>query len=324
MRMLYPPINPYAQQSLPVDDLHTLHVQECGNPGGIPVVFLHGGPGGGVVDDHRRFFDPRRWRVVLFDQRGCGRSTPVSEVRDNTTAHLIADIETLREHLGIAQWAVFGGSWGSTLALAYAQAHPERVTGIIVRGVFLGRREELHWCNETDGGARMVFPEGWARYAAHIPEAEREQMVEAYWRRLDSDDPAVRQAAADAWNAWEDSSSTLVHDVQAPAPEDDAAAALAVARIEAHYFRHDVFLEPDQLLRDIGRIRHLPGTIVQGRYDMLCPAKAAYELSQAWPEATLEMVLAGHSAFDPAITDALVRATDALADTLGRGPRRIS
>jgi len=317
MRTLYPPIVPYAEQRLAVDGLHTLQLQECGNPDGVPVIFLHGGPGGGVVPEHRRFFDPKRWRVVLFDQRGCGRSTPVAEVRDNTTAHLVADIETIRQHLGIERWAVFGGSWGSTLALAYAQAHPDRVLALVLRGIFLGRREELHWCNECDGGARMVFPEGWERYVGHIPEAERAQLVEAYWRRLDSDDPDVRQAAAESWNAWEDSSSTLVHDSQPPPPEEDAQAALAVARIEAHYFRHDVFLAPDQLLRDVGRIRHLPGTIVQGRYDMLCPAKAAYDLSRAWPEATLDIVLAGHSAFDPAITDALVRATDALADTLG-------
>ncbi|WDS37909.1 prolyl aminopeptidase [Pseudoxanthomonas sp.] len=318
MRTLYPPITPYAEQRLAVDGLHTLQIYECGNPDGIPVVFLHGGPGGGVVPEHRRFFDPQRWRVVLFDQRGCGLSTPQSEVRDNTTAHLVADIEAIRAHLGIARWAVFGGSWGSTLSLAYAQAHPDRVLGLVLRGIFLGRREELHWCNECDGGAQMVFPEGWARYVAHIPEAERAQMVEAYWRRLDDEDAGVRQAAAEAWAAWEDGSSTLVHDANPPPSEDDVQATLAVARIEAHYFRHDVFLQPNQLLRDIDRIRHLPGTIVQGRYDMLCPAKAAYELAQAWPEARLEMVLAGHSAFDPAITDALVRATDALADTLAR------
>jgi len=316
MRTLYPPIAPYAEQRLAVDDLHTLQLQQCGNPDGIPVVFLHGGPGGGVVPEHRRFFDPQRWRVVLFDQRGCGRSTPLGEVHNNTTAHLVADIEAIRTQLGIARWAVFGGSWGSTLALAYAQAHPDRVTGLVLRGIFLGRPEELHWSHEADGGARMVFPEGWARYQAHIPPVERGHMIEAYWRRLDSDDAQVRQAAADAWNEWEDGSSTLVHDSAPPPPEDDAQAALAVARIEAHYFRHGCFLQPDQLLRDIGRIGHLPGTIVQGRYDMLCPAKAACELSQAWPEAKLEMVLAGHSAFDPAITDALVRATDALAATL--------
>ena len=316
MRKLYPPITPYATHRLAVDGRHMLYVEECGQPDGLPVVFLHGGPGGGLIPEHRCFFDPARWRIVLFDQRGCGGSTPTADVEDNTTAHLVSDIEAIRLLLGIERWAVFGGSWGSTLALAYAQAHPAQVTGLIVRGVFLGRREELHWFNEADGGARMVFPEGWARYVAHIPPAERDALVEAYWRRLDSDDPLVRLAAARAWNAWEDGASTLLHDpLVPPAPEPDAAA-LAVARIEAHYFRHDVFLAPDQLLRDIGRIRHLPGVIVQGRYDMLCPAKAACDLAAAWPEARLEMVLAGHSAFDPAITHALVRATDALADRL--------
>lgn len=316
MRSLYPPITPYATTQLAVDGRHTLHIEQCGNPDGLPVVFLHGGPGGGCVDAHRQFFDPTRWRIVLFDQRGAGQSTPLADVTDNTTAHLVADIETIREHLGIERWAVFGGSWGSTLALAYAQAHPQAVTGLIVRGIFLGRGEELRWFNEIGGGGAMVFPERWARFIGHIPPEERDQLTEAYWRRLDSDDAEVRQAAAAAWDVWEDACSSLVHDpLNDPDPEPPGQQ-LAVARIEAHYFRHACFLEEGQLLRDVARIRHLPGTIVQGRYDMLCPAKAAYDLAQAWPEATFEVVLAGHSAFDPAITDALVRATDALADRL--------
>jgi proline iminopeptidase len=268
MRELYSEIEPYRTQRLAVDDLHELHIEECGNPDGLPVIFLHGGPGAGVSPYHRRFFDPARYRIVLFDQRGAGKSTPHAELRDNTTWHLVADIETIREHFGIDRWVVFGGSWGSTLALAYAQTHPERVLGLVLRGIFLGRPHELRWFNELDGGARWIFPERWERY------------LEAG----NFDEPRV---------------------------------AISVARSEAHYFRQEVFLEPDQLLRDVGRIRHIPATIVHGRYDIICPVKSAYDLSQAWPEAELRIVLAGHSAADPAIVDALVSATDALADRFG-------
>jgi len=313
MRTLYPPTTPFREHHLPVDDLHTLYVEECGTPGGIPVVFLHGGPGAGVSPTHRRFFDPARYRIVLIDQRGSGRSTPFGELRDNTTAHLVADIETVRARLGIERWLVFGGSWGSTLALAYAQAHPDRATGVIVRGVYLGRAEENRWFNEADGGARWVFPERWARYAAHLPEEAHGNMIEAYWQRMDSDDSATRIAAAQAWLGWEDFAATLVHEVDAVS-DADPLETLAKARIEAHYFRHNAFLEHGQLLRDIDRIRHLPGVIVQGRYDIICPPRSAWDLSQAWPEARLEMVLSGHSATEPATIDALVRATDAFAD----------
>ncbi|WP_312236377.1 prolyl aminopeptidase [Stenotrophomonas sp.] len=315
MRTLYPDITPFRTHALPVDGLHTLFVEECGAPAGIPVVFLHGGPGAGASPTHRRFFDPARYRIVLIDQRGSGRSTPFGELRDNTTQHLVADIEAVRRHLGIERWLVFGGSWGSTLALAYAQANPERATGVIVRGVYLGRAEENRWFNEADGGARWVFPERWARYAAHIPEAERGDMIAAYWRRLDSDDTATRIAAAQAWLGWEDNAATLVHDVDAISHADPLHT-LAKARIEAHYFRHHAFLAHGQLLHDIDRIRHLPGVIVQGRYDIICPARSAWDLSCAWPEARLEMVLSGHSATETATVDALVRATDAFADRL--------
>ncbi|WMJ68717.1 prolyl aminopeptidase [Stenotrophomonas sp. 24(2023)] len=313
MRTLYPDITPFREHRIAVDGLHTLHVEECGNPDGIPVLFLHGGPGAGVSPLHRRFFDPARYHIVLIDQRGSGRSTPFGELRDNTTAHLVADIETVRAQLGIERWLVFGGSWGSTLSLAYAQAHPQRATGVIVRGIYLGRAEENRWFNECDGGARWVFPERWAAYEAHIPEAERGAMIEAYWRRLDSPDTAIAIAAAQAWLGWEDNTVSLVHDVQAVSTGDPLQV-LAKARIEAHYFRNNAFLDHGQLLRDIDRIRHLPGVIVQGRYDMLCPARNAWELSQAWPEATLEMVLGGHSVMDAEVTDALVRATDDFAD----------
>ncbi len=313
MRILYPPIAPYRQHMVAADALHTLHVEECGRPDGIPVVFLHGGPGAGASPTHRRFFDPARYRIVLIDQRGSGRSTPFGELRDNTTAHLVGDIETVRVSLGIDRWLVFGGSWGSTLALAYAQAHPERATGLILRGVYLGRAEENRWFNEADGGARWLFPERWTRYAAHIPADEHGSLIEAYWRRLDGPDQAARIAAAQAWLGWEDHAATLVHDVDAVSSADPLDT-LAKARIEAHYFRHHAFLEHGQLLRDIDRIRHLPAVIVQGRYDIICPPRSAWDLACAWPEARLEMVVAGHSATEPATADALVRATDTFAE----------
>ena len=318
MRELYPEIEPYRTQRLRVDALHELYVEECGNPQGLPVVFLHGGPGAGLSPFHRRFFDPARYRIVLFDQRGAGRSTPHAELRDNTTWHLVADIEAIRAHLGIERWVVFGGSWGSTLALAYAQRHPERVLGLVLRGIFLGRDYELRWFNELDGGAQWIFPERWQPYLEHIPVEERHDMIEAYWRRLDSDDAAVRLAAARAWSDWEGGSTTLRHEPDEAGNFEEPDVALSVARAEAHYFRHRLFLEPDQLLRDIGRIRDIPATIVHGRYDIICPVKAACDLAQAWPEAALHIVLAGHSAAEPAIVDVLVRATDALAERYAR------
>lgn len=314
MRDLYPEIEPYRTWRLAVDDIHELYVEECGNPEGLPVVFLHGGPGAGLSPYHRRFFDPARYRIVLFDQRGAGRSTPHADLRNNTTQHLVADIEALREKLGIERWVVFGGSWGSTLSLAYAQAHPERVLGLVLRGIFLARQGELRWFNERDGGASWIFPERWARYLAHIPEDEHHDLVEAYWRRLDSDDEGVRLAAALAWGNWEGGSTTLIHDPNEPGNFEDPKVAISVARAEVHYFRHAMFLEPDQLLRNLGAIRHIPATIVHGRYDIICPVKTACDLANAWPEAHLHIVLAGHSAADPAIVDQLVQATDALAD----------
>ncbi|TWI01845.1 proline iminopeptidase [Luteimonas cucumeris] len=314
MRELYPEIEPYRTHRLAVDALHELHVEECGHPDGVPVVFLHGGPGAGLSPYHRRFFDPTRYRVVLFDQRGAGRSTPHAELRDNTTWHLVADIEAIRQYLRIERWAVFGGSWGSTLALAYAQRHPARVFGLVLRGIFLARPGELRWFNELDGGASWIFPERWARYLAHIPAEERGNMIEAYWRRFDSDDPATRLSAALAWGHWEGGSTTLLHDPDEPGTFEDPHVAISVARAEAHYFRHAMFLEPDQLLRDIDRIRHIPSTIVHGRYDIICPVRSARDLADAWPEAALRIVLAGHSAADPAIVDALVAATDALVE----------
>ena len=317
MRDLYPEIEPYRTERLPVGDGHTLYLEECGNADGLPVVFLHGGPGAGLSPYHRRFFDPARWRVVLFDQRGAGKSEPFASLEANTTQDLVADIERIREHLGIQRWLVFGGSWGSTLALAYAEAHPGRVAGLVLRGIFLARDEELRWFNEMDGGARCIFPERWARFRDFIPEAERDDMIEAYWRRLDSADEAVRLAAARAWSAYEGGSTTLVHDPDAPGDFDEPHKAVSLARLEAHYFCNGMFLGPGQLLRDIDRIRHIPGVIVHGRYDIICPVKAAFDLHQSWPEVEFHIVLAGHSASDPTIVDKLVEATGDFADRLG-------
>ena len=313
MREMYPETEPYRTHRIAVDAIHTLYVEECGNPAGLPVIFLHGGPGAGLATYHRRFFDPARYRIVLFDQRGAGRSTPFADLTDNTTWHVVADIETIREQLGIERWVVFGGSWGSTLGLAYAQTHPERVLGLVLRGIFLCRPAEVRWFYE-EGGVSWILPEKWQRYAAAIPVEERGEMMEAYWRRLNSDDEAVRLAAAQAWGAWEGGSITLEESPETEASFAAPEVALSLARIEAHYFRHQCWLEPDQLLRDVTKIRHIPATIVHGRYDIICPAKSACDLHAAWPEADFHIVLAGHAASEPAIVDQLVQATDKLAD----------
>jgi proline iminopeptidase len=313
MRTMYPEIEPYRTHHIAVDGGHTLYVEECGNPQGLPVVFLHGGPGAGLSPYHRRFFDPARYRIVLFDQRGAGRSTPFADLTDNTTWHLVADIETIREQFDIERWVVFGGSWGSTLALAYAQAHPERVLGLVLRGIFLCRPEEIRWYYE-EGGASWILPEKWQRYASVIPAEERGDMLGAYWRRLTSDNETVRLEAAQAWGAWEGGGITLEESPETEASFAAPHVALSLARIEAHYFRHHAFLEPNQLLRDVTKLRHIPATIVHGRYDIICPAKNACDLAAVWPEADLRIVLAGHAASEPAIVDVLVAATDRLAD----------
>jgi len=312
MHTLYPPIEPFHTERLAVDDRHELYLEQCGNPDGLPVVFLHGGPGAGLAPYHRQFFDPARYRIVLFDQRGSGKSTPFADLTDNTTAHLIDDIEAIRTHLGIDKWVVFGGSWGSTLSLAYGQAHPERTLALVLRGIFLCRPEDIDWYYE-DGGASMILPEKWQRFIEPIPEAERGNMLEAYWKRLDSDDKDERLAAARAWGRWEGGGLTLEEDPDMVASFGSPEVALSLARIEAHYFRNRGFMEPGQLLRDVDKVRHIPTTIVHGRYDLCCPAKNAIDLARAWPEADLHMVLAGHAASEPAIVDKLVETTDALA-----------
>jgi proline iminopeptidase len=313
MRTLYPELEPYRTHRIAVDDRHELYVEECGNPQGLPAIFLHGGPGAGLAPYHRRFFDPERYRIVLFDQRGAGRSTPFADLTENTTWHLVSDIESIREQMGIERWVVFGGSWGSTLALAYSQTHPERVLGLVLRGIFLARPEEIRWYYE-EGGASWILPEKWQRYAAPIPAQERTHMLEAYWRRLTSEDEGVRLEAAKAWGAWEGGGITLEESPETEASFAAPEVALSLARIEAHYFRQHAFLEPGQLLRDVARLRHIPATIVHGRYDIICPVKNAYDLAAAWPEADFHVVLAGHAASEPAIADVLIRATDWLAD----------
>ena len=313
MRTLYPAITPYMTGMLAVDDRHTLYYEQCGNPDGKPVVLLHGGPGAGCSPKMRRFHDPRQYRIVLFDQRGSGRSTPHADLVDNTTWDLVADIERLRTTLGIARWQVFGGSWGSTLALAYAQAHPGLVTELVLRGIFMLRRWELEWFYQQ--GASRMFPDAWQPFLEAIPEAERDDMIAAYHRRLTSDDEATRLSAARAWSVWEGATSFLREDPGFVTGHEDAAFALAFARIENHYFTHRGFLEvDDQLLRDAHRIADIPGVIVHGRYDVVCPLQNAWDLHKAWPKADLAISpTSGHSAFEAENTDALVRATDAFA-----------
>ena len=314
-RTLYPAIAPYATGRLSVSPLHELYWEESGNPRGKPVVFLHGGPGGGTDPKMRRFFDPKRYRIVLFDQRGCGKSTPHASLEANTTWDLVADIEALRIDRGIEKWLVFGGSWGSTLALAYAETHPERVTELVLRGIFMLRRWELEWFYQDPNGAGALFPDLWEEYVKPIPPSERGDMMNAYHRRLTSGDPATVLAAARSWSIWEGATSYLRHTAEDLAHFDDATFAAAFARIECHFFVNGGFFRRDaQLLEDVGRIRHIPAVIVQGRYDMVCPMKSAWDLHRAWPEADLRIVPdAGHAAMEPGNVHELVSATDRFA-----------
>lgn len=309
-RTLYPPIEPYRTGRLRVSDVHELYFEESGNPQGKPVVFVHGGPGGGTDPKQRRFFDPEYYRIVLFDQRGSGQSTPYASLEDNTTWHLVSDMEVLRDHLGIEKWQVFGGSWGSTLALAYAEKHPERVTELVLRGIFLLQKWETDWFYQ--GGTSFLYPDAWEEYIAPIPEKERGDFVKAYYERLTSDDEKVRREAARAWSIWEGKTSYLLQNQAQIERCAGDSFSLAFARIECHYFFHNGFFDRDtQLLDDVGRIRHLPTVIVHGRYDVVCPLKAAWQLYRAFPEADLRIVPdSGHSAFEPGIVHELVTATD--------------
>ena len=310
MRSLYPEVEAFDSGMLAVSPLHTLYYEQSGNPSGKPVVFLHGGPGGGTHPKCRGFFDPAIYRIVLFDQRGCGKSTPHAELTDNTTWDLVADIERVREHLSIDRWQVFGGSWGSTLALAYAQTHPDKVTELVLRGVFMLRRAELEWFYQK--GCDTLYPDAWETYRDAIPEVERGDLMSAYHRRLTCTDAKTRIDAARAWSVWEGATSFLWQDKSHIESSGEDEFALAFARIECHYFVNGGFFEhDDQLLRNVDRVRNIPTVIVQGRYDVVCPLRSAWDLHRAWPEADLHIVQdAGHSAFEPGILHQLLEATD--------------
>ena len=312
-RTLYPPIEPYKSGYLDVGDGHSLYWELCGNPDGKPAVFLHGGPGGGSSPEHRRQFDPQRYKVLVFDQRGCGKSTPYAQLENNTTAHLVADIEKLRELVGVDKWLVFGGSWGSTLSLAYAQAHPQRVTELVLRGIFLFDRYEVDWLY-VEGGASAVYPDKWDDFVALIPEEERGDFVEAYRKRLTGEDADEQLRAAKAWSAWEASTVTLLPSQETMEHFTSPDVAIAIARIENHYMANGGWLEEGELLRGCHKLRGIPGIIVQGRHDTCTPPKAAWALKKAWPEVELQIVPdGGHLYNEPGILDGLIRATDRFA-----------
>lgn len=309
MRQLFPEIEPYNIFRLKVSSIHELYVEEVGNPKGQPVVFLHGGPGAGLSKNHRRLFDPKHYRIILFDQRGAGQSTPFADLRENTTWDLVSDMEKIRNHLKIDRWMVFGGSWGSTLAMAYAQTHPSKVTGLILRGIFMCRPSEIEWFYQD--GAEQIFPDLWENYIAPIDPSERHEMVKAYYRRLTSENESVRLEAARAWSTWEGSTLSLLPNADAIATFGADQTAVSLARIECHYFMHDSWFRKNQLLEDVSKIRHIPAVIVHGRYDVVCPVKSAWDLHRAWPEAKLEIIKdAGHSVFEPGIMHALISATE--------------
>jgi proline iminopeptidase len=317
---LYPEIEPHSTGFLRLDDIHEMYWEECGNPRGVPVVFLHGGPGAGSAPAHRRFFDPAHYRIIVYDQRGAGRSRPLGELRNNTTPLLVDDLEHLRRHLGIERWLVFGGSWGSTLAIAYGIAHPQRCMAFVLRGIFLCRKSEIAWFLY---GLRNLFPEAWRAFASTIPAAEQENLLVAYHRRLVDPDPAVHMPAARAWSVYEGSCSTLLASPETVAYFASDVVALGLARIEAHYFTHDIFMPEDALLANIERVRGIPATIVQGRYDAVCPIVTADDLHRAWPEADYIIVPdAGHSAWEPGICAELVRATERFKTTNRESGRR--
>ncbi len=315
MYKLFPDIKPYTSQRLAVDPPHELYLEECGNPKGLPILFVHGGPGAGCEEYHRRFFDPNIYRIILFDQRGAGRSTPHANLEKNTTADLVADMEKIRMLLGVDRWVLFGGSWGSTLSLVYAETHPERVLGLILRGIFLCRSWEIHWFYQE--GANRIFPDHWQDFIAIIPESERGNLLQAHYRRLTGSDEVARMASAKAWSLWEGRVATLLPNKRVVGFFGSPHTALSLARIEAHYFAHDTFLQPDQVIREAYRLNNIPGTIVHGRYDMVCPIQSAWELHRAWPLAKFQIVPdAGHSAAEPGITHALIKATIDMAALL--------
>ena len=314
MKQLYPKIEPYNQFDLKVSDLHTIHVEESGNINGKPVIFLHGGPGGGIEPVYRQYFDPEKWRIIIFDQRGCGQSTPHAELQENTTWDLIADIEKIRQHLEIDKWVVFGGSWGSTLSLSYAITHPDRCKALVLRGIFMIRKKEINWFYQD--GTSNIYPDAWEHYLRPIPEDERHDLVAAYYKRLTSNDDSVRIEAAKAWSIWEASTSKLIQSEESIHAFEDAKVAEAFARIECHYFTNRGFFDTDEwLLENVDKIRHIPTVIVQGRYDVVCPMISAWELHRAFPEADFEIVQdAGHSMTEKGIAAKLVEYTDKFSE----------
>lgn len=312
MRTLYPDIHPYTDHRIQVDEIHNIYVEESGNAQGIPVLFVHGGPGGGTSASQRSFFDPEKYRIILFDQRGCGRSTPHAALTNNHSQALVSDMETIRQSLNIDQWLLFGGSWGSTLSLLYAQTYPEYVSGLILRGIFLCRKQDIDWFYQR--GASAIFPDYWQDYLQVIPPSEQQDMLSAYYTRLTSDNEIARMSAAKAWSIWEGRCCTLDPNANVVDHFSDPHVALAMARIEAHYFVSRAFMEENQLLHNAYRIQHIPTTLIHGRYDMVCPVEQAFALHQALPNAELHIVRdAGHSSFEPGIIDNLIAATDNFA-----------
>lgn len=319
MQTLFPDIAPYDHHELAVDDLHTLYLEECGDPDGVPVLFVHGGPGSGCGKNDRRFFNPERYRIILFDQRGAGRSAPHAELHNNTTQLLIDDIEAIRRYLGVDKWLLFGGSWGATLSLLYTQSYPEHVLGLILRGVFLCRPRELQWFYQE--GANRIFPDFWQDFTDPIPAEERSDIIGAYHRRLTGPNELAKMAAAKAWATWEGRCSTLKAHHELVNGFNAPHSALALARLETHYFLNDAFIEPNQILDKASRLSGLPGIIVHGRYDMVCPLDNALALHRAWPESDLQIIRdAGHSSREPAIVDALVKAAHAMAELITGDP----
>lgn len=312
MRKPYPPIEPYAKHDLAVTPPHVLHVEECGNPKGLPVIFVHGGPGGGFTENDRCFFDPQVYRIILFDQRGCGRSKPSAELLHNTTQDLLLDMEIIREFFKIDRWVVFGGSWGSTLSLVYAETFPHRVLGLIVRGIFLSREEDVRWL--YDGGAGSIFPDYWNDFLMALPEEERDNCLEAYYKRLTSPDPEVRHKAAQTWVLWEGRCASLLPNARNIELLSEPQMAINFARISCHYFLNKCFLQNNQILNNVYQLRDIPGIIVHGRYDILCPVENAYTLHAAWSRSELNIIPgAGHVTSEPGISDALIAATQQIA-----------
>lgn len=318
MQILYPEIKPYARHDVVVSDVHTLYVEECGDPEGLPILFVHGGPGAGFNSSDRRFFDPEKYRIILFDQRGSGRSKPHADLTDNTPKHLISDMEVIRNQLNIDKWILFGGSWGSTLSLLYAQAHPQRVSGLILRGIFLSRDIDLNWFYQS--GAHHVFPDYWQDFVKPIPVEEREDMIAAYYKRLTGDNELAKMAAAKAWSIWEGRCATLRPNPEVVHRFAEPHLAVSLARIETHYFVNRTFLEPNQIINNAQALEGIPGIIVHGRYDMVCSLDNAFSLHQAWPDSELHIIRdAGHSSSEPGIIDALIKATNAMAKMCGEG-----